>query len=289
MLSNPFYVFCNTNSYSIPDILGKSSWRQQKRCVNSAAAKQCPYCNNFFLQSKEKMKKHISTCSGQAGFNFVFDSGKIVDYRDSYKKIGDLPFAIYFDFETTTGSAIFFDAKMYVVSYCVVAFHPELNLPRLFIYRCYDQTNDQLTSLVHFDIVQQNFFEDKNIFNFKTLSQLKDAALSVIKRENTTALAEMLSVELKFIADCLKFWFNKYRKVLEISPEQNKNSFDSVPKNDCCLCDFPLQSRAENGWFQDVCKVEYLFLENIYTSKEMYQMGIDKFDVYFEKVKKSFR
>ena len=99
----------------------------------------------------------------------------------------------------------------------------------------------------------------------------------------------MLSVELKFIADCLKFWFNKYRKVLEISPEQNKNSFDSVPKNDCCLCDFPLQSRAENGWFQHVCKVEYLFLENIYTSKEMYQMGIDNFDVYFEKVKKSFR
>ena len=233
------------------------------------------------------MKKHISTRSGQAGSNFVSDNGKIVDYQDNYKKIGDLPFTMYFDFETTTGMVVFFDAKMYVVSYCiVVAFHPDLNLPRLFIYRSYDQTINQITSLEHFDIVQQNFFEDKQIFNSKTLSQLKDATLSVINRENTTALTEMFNTELKFTADCLKFWFNKYRKILEISPEQKTNFYDNAPKNDCCLCDFPLQSRAENGWFQHVCKVEYLFLENIYTAKEMYQMGIDDFDVYFEKVKK---
>ena len=32
------------------------------------------------------MKKHISTCSGQAGFNSVFDNGKIVDYQENYKK-----------------------------------------------------------------------------------------------------------------------------------------------------------------------------------------------------------
>ena len=242
---------------------------------------------NFFLKTEKKMKKHISTCSGQAGFNFVFHNGKIVDYQDNYKQIGDLPFTMYFYFETTTRRVVFFDAKMYVVSYCiVVAFHPDLNLPRLFIYQSYDQTINQITSLEHFDIVQQNFFEDKQIFNSKNLSQLKDAALSVINRENTTALTEKFNIELKFTADCLKFWFNEYRKILEISPEQKKNSYDNAPKNDCCLCGFPLQSRAENGWFQHVCKVEYLFLENIYTAKEMYQMGIDNFDVYFEKVKK---
>ena len=74
----------------------------------------------------------------------------------------------------------------------------------------------------------------------------------------------MFSIELKFTADCLKLWFNKYRKVLEISPKQKKKIYDNAPKNDCCLCNFPLQSIAENGWFQHVCKVEYLFLENIY-------------------------
>ena len=57
------------------------------------------------------MKKHISLCAGQAGFNFVFDNGKIVHYQDNYKKTGDLPFSLYFDFETTTGSVVFFDAK----------------------------------------------------------------------------------------------------------------------------------------------------------------------------------
>ena len=53
----------------------------KKKGVNSTAAKKCPYCNNFFLKSREKMKKHISSCAGQSGFNFVFDNGKIVDYQ----------------------------------------------------------------------------------------------------------------------------------------------------------------------------------------------------------------
>ena len=54
------------------------------------------------------MEKHISCCAGQAGFNFSFDNGKIINYQDNYKKIGDLPFAMCYDFETTTGSVVFF-------------------------------------------------------------------------------------------------------------------------------------------------------------------------------------
>lgn len=134
----------------------------------------------------------------------------MINYQDNYKKIGDLPFALYYDFETTTGSVLFFDAKMYVVSYCiVVAFHPDLELPRLYICRSYDQDHAQLTSLVHFDNVQRNFFSDKSNFNPKTLAQLRDAALAVENRKENTALAEMFSIELKFTVDCLKFWFNK--------------------------------------------------------------------------------
>ena len=156
------------------------------------------------------MQQHIATCAGQAGFSYSFDNGWEINYQDNYKKIGDLPFALYYDFETTTGSVLFFDAKMYVVSYCIVAaFHPDLELPRLYICRSYDQDHAQLTSLVHFDNVQRNFFSDKSNFNPKTLAQLRDAALAVENRKENTALAEMFSIELKFTVDCLKFWFNK--------------------------------------------------------------------------------
>ena len=133
------------------------------------------------------MQQHISTCSGQAGFNFSFDNGRIINYQDNYKKIGDLLFALYYDFETTAGSVVFFDAKMYVVSYCIiVAFHPDLNIPRLYIYRSYDQDGEELTSLVHFETVQQNFFDQKENFNPKTLAQLRDAALAVENRKKKT-------------------------------------------------------------------------------------------------------
>ena len=74
--------------------------------------------------------------------------------------------------------------------------------------------------MVHFEIVQQNFLEDKEIFNSKTFVQFKDAASSVINREHTAALAEMFSIELRFTADCLKFWFNKNKKALEVKNEK---------------------------------------------------------------------
>ena len=97
------------------------------------------------MKTEKKMQDHINSCAGQAGFSFSFDNGKIINYQDNFKKIGDLPFAVYYDFETATGSVGFFDAKMYVVSYCmVIAFHPDLNLPRLYIYRGYDQNREQI-------------------------------------------------------------------------------------------------------------------------------------------------
>ena len=95
--------------------IGKS--RKGGNVLNHNHAKQCHYCNNYFIKSDEKTKKHLSICSGKAGFTFSFDNEKIVDYQDHYRNLGDLSFSIYYDFETTTGSVVFFDAKMYVVSY----------------------------------------------------------------------------------------------------------------------------------------------------------------------------
>ena len=106
-----------------------------------------------------------------------------------------MPFSIYYNFETTTESVVFFDAKMYVVSYCmVVAFHPDLNIPRICIFRSYDQTSDKLSSLSHFKALQCNFFSDKEHYNRVRLKQLEDAAFSVQNRERNKALAEIFSI-----------------------------------------------------------------------------------------------
>ena len=82
--------------------------RGSKKMIRCNKTRQCPYCNNFFIKTEKKMQDHINSCAGQAGFSFSFDNGKIVNYQDNFKKMSDLPFAIYYDFETTTGSVVFF-------------------------------------------------------------------------------------------------------------------------------------------------------------------------------------
>ena len=162
----------------------------------------------LFCKKYQKNENHLSCCAGRAGFTFSFDNGKIIDYQNHYKNLGDVSFSIYYEFETTTGSIVFFDAKMQVVSYCMVfAFHPDMNIPRICIFRSYDQTHDQLTSLSHFEALKCKFFTDKEHYNRTTLKQLEDAAFSVQNRERNTALEEMFSIDLKFTPNCLKFWF----------------------------------------------------------------------------------
>ena len=110
--------------------------------------------------------------------------------------------------------------------------------------------------------------------------------MTVYNKSRPTALAEMLNIELKFTVDCLKFWFNKNKKVLELS-ESLKDEFlkNNEPTN-CCICDFPMKSRVSGGWFEHVCRAEHLFLENVYDNKDLYKMGVLDFDTFFEKVKK---
>ena len=61
----------------------------------------------FFVKSEKNMKEHLSCCSGKAGFTFSFDNRKVIDYEDHYNNLGDMPFSIYLDFETTTGNVFF--------------------------------------------------------------------------------------------------------------------------------------------------------------------------------------
>ena len=122
-----------------------------------SGAKQCPYCQNFFVKTEQRMEKHVKCCAGQAGYSLVFYQS-VVNYQENFNKIGDVPFSIYYDFETTTRSAIYTDAKMYVVSYCmIVAFHAELKMPPLVIYGASDQSLPELRSLHCLNQVKRDF------------------------------------------------------------------------------------------------------------------------------------
>ena len=66
------------------------------------------------------MQTHLSICAAKEGITYSFDNNQIIDYQDNYKYMGDLPFSVYFDFEATTGNAVFFDSKMFVMSNCLI-------------------------------------------------------------------------------------------------------------------------------------------------------------------------
>ena len=153
------------------------------------------------------MDKHLSICAAKEGITYSFDNSQIIDYQDNYKYMGDLPFSVYFDFETTTGNAVFFGSQMYVMSYCmIISFNKALNFDKIVIFRSYQQTSIEPYDISHFKQEHVPFFDQV------TLRQLKDAASAVAFREKSTSVAEMFCLELKFAIDTLKLWFNKIIK-----------------------------------------------------------------------------
>ena len=110
--------------------------------------------------------------------------------------MGEVPFTVYFDFETTTRDRIFHNPKMFVISYCIIyVFHASLNLDKIVIFRSFPQKTDKIQNLDHFQEEHISYFDGI------TFQQLKDAATSVLVREKSTLLYELFSVELKFTID----------------------------------------------------------------------------------------
>ena len=48
-----------------------------------------------------RQKRHIQNCTGKPGTNYNFNNQCLISYQDNFGKKVDLPFVIYFDFETT--------------------------------------------------------------------------------------------------------------------------------------------------------------------------------------------
>ena len=94
-----------------------------------------------------------------------------------------IPFTVYFDFETITVDAVFFDPKMLVISYCqICTFRSSLNLDKIIICRSFRQSAEEIYDFSRFKRKHVAFF-DRTTFH-----QLKDAATLVLAREKSISL-----------------------------------------------------------------------------------------------------
>ena len=145
------------------------------------------------------------------GVIYNFNTQSLIRFQDNFHAKGDLPFVIYFDFETTAPTDNCFDPEqktMFVVSYVmIVAFHPALKLTRIIIQRSYLHSLEQLTRLDYFTQDQMKFI------NNDLIKRLKDMAFDVSKRKCKRTMGQMFFIESALFKKILLEWFNKKFKL----------------------------------------------------------------------------
>ena len=233
---------------------------------------ECYYCNKFF-RGKAKREHHLKVCSGKPGVVYNFCSQ--TSFEDNLGSKGDIPFAIYFDFETTSPTDSDWlnpeDKQMFVMSYVmIVAFHPHFNFERILVQRSMSHTKEQLTSINYLTREQ---------FNFKVpevIKQLYDQGLHVLKRTTKNALAVMFGIELGFVKKTLLAWFNKkvsspFKRLEQavIQKYRKENPFCWSQERKCVICKMPMwtiitspsrpDSEMEYGNY--IIRYEYKFLK----------------------------
>ena len=180
---------------------------KEEKQITHRTVRQCHYCENYFTKNDDTMKKHLQVCAAKEGITYSFDNGQIIAFQDNFRYLDDVPFTVYFDFETNPGNSVFFDPKMFVVSYCqIYSFHPALDLDKIVIFKSFQQSAEEMYDL------NQLKQEHVAFFNKTTFLQLKDGASAVLAREKSTSLAELFLVELKFTIGILNDWFSNVIK-----------------------------------------------------------------------------
>ena len=143
-ISKSYTNFCNQ----------KDKFKCTYRCY------ECYHCRKFFLK-KDRHKRHIENCAGVPGVIYNFNTKNLISFQDNFNVKGDLPFVLYFDFETTAPTDNGFNPeqkKMFVLTYVlIVAFHTALKLNTIIIQRSYAHSLEQLTSLNYFSKDQIKF------------------------------------------------------------------------------------------------------------------------------------
>ena len=240
---------------------------------------ECYYCNKFF-RSKPKRENHLKICSGKPGVVYNFCSRTITSFEDNYKLKGDVPFAIYFDFETTAPTDSNFlnpeEQEMFVMSYVmIIAFHPFYNFDKIIIQRSMHYSKNELSEIKY--LTREQFdFRPRELEK-----QLRDQGLSVFKKESKNALAIMFNVELAFAKKTLLAWFNKkvsapHKRLDEKIIQKYEREF-SYKNSNCSICRMPLkgcfsspETPNNKMYYGDyIIRFEYKFLKNIFSQEEL--------------------
>lgn len=121
-----------------------------KKGRDIAAADQCDACNKFFVQ-KKSLENHLKTCSSMPGIIYKFENQNIQTFFDNTKCYGRSSICNLLWFELTSGKEIYNfddDCTFYPVSYAfVVAFHPKLDIEKIFVVRSFKHTLEQLNDV----------------------------------------------------------------------------------------------------------------------------------------------
>ena len=241
----------------------------------------CHYCNHFFAHNQKKFERHLRHCSGKPGVIYNFTNQSLVSYEDNFKAKGDLPFCVYFDFQTTAPTGNCLDPeqkKMFGVSYVMtVAFYPALQLDRVIIYRSFAHILDQLSNISYLTREQIGFIDNYLVH------MLKDCANEVSERRCKNSLDQMFSAESALVKTTLLKWFNaKFKRTFtEIKPI-TKLRFESENKIDwqkdkCVICKFPMRLEPTNSQMSNsvmaygdfVIRFEHTFLRNIFSEEQL--------------------
>ena len=266
--------------------------------IKHTSAFRCYYCTNFFSR-KERFEKHLKCCSGKPGYVYNFDTQNILTFEENLKYKQDIPLAAYIDFETTAPTDKMFDPesnRMKAVSYSIIfAFHPSFNYKRVIILRSFGHSLINLTTINYLTAEQLKYKDDI------TLKQLRDAALEVHQKNNKNAIAEMFTIELKFVSDCLIKWFNAKNKKIELSMSEKKNYELKNPidweNGKCQICTFPLDVKPSDEICTDkmtycdfIIQKEHKFLRNVLSKDELSKSdAIETVESFHENFKKFLR
>ena len=62
-----------------------------------------------FYKRRQTKKKHRKSCSGIPGAIYNFNTKRLISFQDNVNSKGDIPFVMYFDFETAAPTDNIFD------------------------------------------------------------------------------------------------------------------------------------------------------------------------------------
>ena len=96
----------------------------------------------------------MKNCSGKPGVVYDFNNQCLISYQDNFHNKGDLPFAIYFDFETTAPTDNCLDPE------------PKKNVCRFICYDCCVSSSSQIRAYYYLQKLCTSFRAINNFTQF---------------------------------------------------------------------------------------------------------------------------